>query len=177
MYLRHYLKIQNCSRPTIAVYSIWYAKEFIIIHDKLLKPHAWDHVSHAGFFDALSEYFHCFPIVSINTILILSISWDTGSQPRSMCVHVNTDLNSHFFSWASRGRISSSGVFDDPAGIPNRNFGLIASVALRHLQIVYFYLPQAQLLAKPSSHRANYLMLLGNMDGRIHLIFRWKLMN
>lgn len=177
MYLRHYLKIQNCSRPTIAVYSIWYVKAFIFIHNKLLKPHAWDQVSHVGFFDALSEYFHCFPIVSINTIQTLSISQDARSQPCSVCMHVNKDLNSHFFSWASRERISSSGLFDDLAGIPSRNFGLIASVALRHLQIVYFCLPQAQLLAKPTSHRPNYLMLLGNMNGHFHLIFRWKLMN
>ena len=26
-------KIQNCSKPTIAEYSVWYAKELIIIHD------------------------------------------------------------------------------------------------------------------------------------------------
>lgn len=69
------------------------------------------------------------------------------------------------------------GEFDDPAGKPNRNFGLVASIAVRHLVIVHFCSPQAQLLAKPSSYWPNYLMLLGNMDIHFHLIFMWKWMN
>lgn len=44
------------------------------------------------------------------------------------------------------------GEFDDPAGKPNSNFGLIASITLRHLATVYFCSPQAQLLAKPSGY-------------------------
>lgn len=69
------------------------------------------------------------------------------------------------------------GEFDDPAGKPNSNFGLIASITLRHLATVYFCSPQAQLLAKPSGYWPSYLILLGNMDIHSHLIFRWKFMN
>lgn len=58
-------------------------KNFFIIHDQLLKTHDRNQVSPGFLLHALSEYFHCFPIVVMSTMLILSISQNLASEPCS----------------------------------------------------------------------------------------------
>lgn len=56
-------------------------KNSLIIHYKLLKSHDWNHVSQ--FFCALPKYFHCFPTVAMNTMLMLPISQNPAPEPCS----------------------------------------------------------------------------------------------